>query len=466
MNSHKKRVSLFPKQVMMTALMAVIAGLGLAPTAARCDSLRVGIYQNSPKVFWEKDGKPQGLFIDIMNQIAKSEGWKIDYVPGTWNENLDRLERNELELVVDVTYSEERAQRFLFNKIPVIESWLQAFTIKPFKFEGIMDLNHKNIGVLKGGIQEKYLLELKEKFGLNFTLKTYPDYSGSVQALRKGEADVLIASRFFYFSELRTDNIHPTSIVMHPASVYFAFSKNHNERLITIIDKNLSDMKNNPGSAYYRSMYHWLGMRPRLVIPVYIKWLLAALTGLLLLTILLWQAQRWHFYKRHYQLELEKQTLIKHYDYLTLYTNDMVILSDQDSNIVETNHKAEQTYGYARREFLQLKTGDLWGGGPRQDIESERNGILYETVHKRKDGDLFPVEVSARCIEIEGRRYIQEIIRDISERRRAEETMKKQLSDLQLWQTTMMGREDRVMELKKEINKLLEKMGQPKRYGG
>ncbi len=243
--------------------------------AAPAEPVRVGIYQNPPKVFWNGNGKPQGIFVDIMDQIARNEGWTIEYVPGTWSDNLERLEKSQLDLVLDVTYSQERAERFSFNKISVTESWLQAFAGKDVRLESVKDLNGKRIAVLKGAIQEEYLpLDIKKLFDIDFTLLSYPDYAGTVEALRKGQADVIIASRFFYFSKLRGNDIQPKALMLRPSLVYFAALKERNQNLLNAIDQNLSVMKNDPGSVYYRALNHWLGERPQAVIPGYIKWLL------------------------------------------------------------------------------------------------------------------------------------------------------------------------------------------------
>ncbi|MBU1356873.1 MAG: transporter substrate-binding domain-containing protein [Candidatus Edwardsbacteria bacterium] len=258
------------------------AAVCLPPASA--ETIRVGIYQNPPKVFWNGGGNPQGIFVDIMNQIARNEGWAVEYVPGTWNENLDLLEKGGLDLLVDVTYSEERAQRISFNKVSVIDSWLQAFVIKPTRLESAKDLDGKRIAVLKGAVQEEYLpQEIKGLLNIDFTVQSYPDYAGTAEALRKGQADVIIASRFFYFSDLRGTDILPTAVMFRPSLVYFAFPLGRSDGIINRIDRNLTSMKNDPGSVYYRSLNRWLEVRPRTVIPGYIKWLLFIVLLLLLI---------------------------------------------------------------------------------------------------------------------------------------------------------------------------------------
>ena len=61
----------------------------------------------------------------------------------------------------------------------------------------------------------------------------------------------------------------------------------------------------------------------------------------------------------------------------------------------------------------------------------EQKSLLFETTHQRKDGTTFPVEVSTRMLEMEGETFIQSIIRDITERKRAEEEREKLIRELQ-----------------------------------
>ncbi len=59
---------------------------------------------------------------------------------------------------------------------------------------------------------------------------------------------------------------------------------------------------------------------------------------------------------------------------------------------------------------------------------------------------------------------VQGAFQDISDRKRAEEKIKSQLEELQRWQDVMLGREDRVQELKREVNKLCQRIGETARY--
>jgi PAS domain S-box-containing protein len=138
------------------------------------------------------------------------------------------------------------------------------------------------------------------------------------------------------------------------------------------------------------------------------------------------------FYRREYQAELERAALRKHYEYLTKYANDIIFLIDMATlRITETNERAEAAYGYTREELLAMKASEL-RPPERRDAMAEflrshqaEGGAIYETVHRRKDGTTFPIEVSGRIIHFEGKSYAQAIIRDITERRQAEDRFHK-----------------------------------------
>jgi PAS domain S-box-containing protein len=105
---------------------------------------------------------------------------------------------------------------------------------------------------------------------------------------------------------------------------------------------------------------------------------------------------------------------------------DIILVVDADTGrIMEVNRAAESAYQYTRAELLALAIQDLRVGSPQSEADQLRaaagEGSLFEAVHRRKDGSLFPVEVSSRGETIGARHYLLSIIRDITERKRADE---------------------------------------------
>ena len=96
-------------------IIALLAFLGVLRNASAADEprvIRVGAYQNAPKIFRDSSGTISGVFPDILDYIARQEHWRLEYVFGTFTEGLERLKNGEINLMVDVAGSEERAAEY------------------------------------------------------------------------------------------------------------------------------------------------------------------------------------------------------------------------------------------------------------------------------------------------------------------------------------------------------------------
>lgn len=118
------------------------------------------------------------------------------------------------------------------------------------------------------------------------------------------------------------------------------------------------------------------------------------------------------------------------YRLLSEKARDIIVFVDRDGKIVEANEAAVKAYGYSRKQLLRLSIADLRGKGNealirRQMSEAKMSDTVFETVHYRKDGTSFPVEVSSQGAAIGGKQVIVSIIRDISERKLAEQELKR-----------------------------------------
>lgn len=111
--------------------------------------------------------------------------------------------------------------------------------------------------------------------------------------------------------------------------------------------------------------------------------------------------------------------------YLFEHARDLILVIDAGSGrILDANQAAEVAYGYTRDELLTLTIFAIRAESDAEVTEQMRTaselGLLFETVHRRRDGSTFPVEVSSRGELVGGRRALFSIIRDITERKRFE----------------------------------------------
>jgi PAS domain S-box-containing protein len=183
------------------------------------------------------------------------------------------------------------------------------------------------------------------------------------------------------------------------------------------------------------------GIKERAEIVTILIFVLIFLQGLLL--VLLWRHQRFKYYKTQYNYQLQREALTKHFNYMIKYANDVIILSDLEGNIIEVNEKAVSMYGYTESEFIDLHISKLRTPETRYlyDLAIEEIGKIgakvIEAEHMKKDGSVFYIENSVRVIEIDGAKYFQSIIRDITERKETERKIIESESELRALFTSM-----------------------------
>jgi PAS domain S-box-containing protein len=130
-----------------------------------------------------------------------------------------------------------------------------------------------------------------------------------------------------------------------------------------------------------------------------------------------------------YDLTDRKQAEIamKRYQVLSKRAKDIILFIREDGRIIEANEAAVRAYGYNYDEMLAITIFDL-----RKDFELTKThmdqidseGVSYEAVHYRKNGTSFPVEISSQAIYYGNEKVMVSIVRDITERKRAEKALR------------------------------------------
>jgi signal transduction histidine kinase len=268
--------------LLRTIILFFILSLGVPFAWADNRIVRVGVYENAPKIFASESGKPSGIFIDVIEEIAKREGWNLEYVSGTWVEGLDRLARGEIDLMPDVAYTAEREKIYSFHKVPVLSSWYLIYAPKGHNIHSIFDLKEKRILVLERSVQQSAFDRLSKGFGLNVTLIAVPDYKTMFEKVAKGEADAAITNRFYGMRHAKIFGLEDTAVVFEPSDLFFAATKSDPKHLLNTIDLHISDLKKDSQSAYYASLKRWTAEEVRYKIPAWLQ-IFGLVAGIILL---------------------------------------------------------------------------------------------------------------------------------------------------------------------------------------
>ena len=245
------------RSVPSVVLLATV--LLLFSSAVSAQTVRVGFYENAPKLFTDDSGRVAGFFPEIIEAIAAEEGWTIEYVPGTWAENLERLNAGDIDLMPDVGYSEARASIYGFSGEPLFINWGVIYRRPGAGIESIPDLIGKRIAVMAGSIHtdgEQGIRAILSQFDVESTFIEYPDYAAVFEALGAGEAEAGAVNRLFGSLNASSYGVEATPIIFNPRELRFAYplGSQFGELLAERIDGHVRSMKADPDSVYYESL--------------------------------------------------------------------------------------------------------------------------------------------------------------------------------------------------------------------
>lgn len=240
------------------------------PPSQAANTIRVGTYPDEPLVFRDGKGIPHGVYIDLLEYVAKEEGWTLQYIEGSWEECLRRLQRAEIDLLLAIGYSVERSRRFDFTTQPVVVNWGQVYVRADSSIMSLLDLTDRTLAVLRGDIYYESLKSTRD------ILKVYPKfvevdtYGATLRLLAEGKVDAALVPRLFGATHDRNLPIQKTSIMFSPTELRFAAPRGKQKELLAVLDRHLAELKADKRSAYYRSLNVWIEGVQTLVFP---KWL-------------------------------------------------------------------------------------------------------------------------------------------------------------------------------------------------
>ena len=248
--------------------------------------LKVGVYDNPPKIYMDTDSKPRGFFIDILNEIAKQENWHLEYVHCRWGECLDMLEKGELDIMPDVAYSKERQKHLLFNQEVALSSWSVVYVNKKSDISSILDLDERKVAILGNSIQHEQIKDTFKLYDIHPSLVLTADYNDSLKLLKNKKVDAAIVNK--HFGDLNKDKfrVKKTSILINPAIIKFAFTNmDKNLPVAKKIDMHLKEFKSNKDSVYYASTKKYLTAKEHFKIPKWLKITILIILGVIVFLI-------------------------------------------------------------------------------------------------------------------------------------------------------------------------------------
>ncbi|WP_144244118.1 diguanylate cyclase domain-containing protein [Nitrincola sp. A-D6] len=315
---------------------------------ADTQSVRIGVYENPPKIMLGPDGQPSGILGELILEIAKREDWQLQVVPCNWDACLQLLHKGEIELMPDVAFSEQRQTLMSFHHLPALHSWSQVFRHADIEIDSVLDLDQKRVAILAGSIQLDFLEQINQEFGIQMELIRVSDLQSALNLLAEGKADALATNNLFGGYHINGYDLEPTSILFQPARLFFATSINQHTELLEKIDYWLEQWKTEQDSPYNRILQNWQTSVEVEVIPKLVWVGLVTLLGLLLLALLTMRYLRQKVQNTLRELQVSDDKLTTILNNLQAY----VYIKDPQHHYVYASPKVCELFGFPEEEII------------------------------------------------------------------------------------------------------------------
>ena len=404
------------------SLMAFLLLLLLVSTPLAAREIRVGLYENPPKLFSSERNEPRGLLIELLQEIASREGWGLTFVRCEWSQCLHLLDQGQLDLMPDVALNPERLQRFDFHTYPALNSWSQIYRHPDQQIESLLDLQGKRVAVLEGSIQENALRQLLAGFEVEFRPVLVASLDQAFHAVAAGQADAAIANYQFGGYRFADFGLAESPIVLMPARIFYAATPGRQAEVLNRIDFYLERWLSEASSPYYQIIRRWGGERPETLVPGFVWRLLAALMllgvllsgGLLLLRL---QVRR-----RTRELAALNRHLehLAHYDLLTDLPNRILLAQ----RLQQQMHKAQVTGQLVLVSVIDLdgfkQINDRYGTevGDQLLIALTRRWRCFlsdKTLLGRMGGDEFVIVITGLKDQAEGMYHAEAFLQQLEQ---------------------------------------------------
>ena len=205
--------------LLLPAVFPVKAAAETAPAKV----VRVGSFEDTFNYVNEK-GARKGYGYELLETLSGYTGWQFEYVTCDWSDCFEKLENGEIDIMGDISYTEDRAEEMLFSDEPMGEEKyclyadLSRADISASDFK---TLNGKKIGVLMGTEPEVMLTEWEEKYGLETEHVNISNNDDVKQKLANHEIDCFVSLEESFWGELGISTI----TCVGKSGIYYAINK-------------------------------------------------------------------------------------------------------------------------------------------------------------------------------------------------------------------------------------------------
>ena len=190
-------------------------------------TIRIGAFEDTFN-YVDKNGVRRGYGYELMQALAGYTGWKFEYVKCDWSNCFDKLENGEIDIMGDISYTDERAQKMLFPDEPmgeekyILYADLSDMDIETSDFKS---LDGKRVGVLLGTEPEIMLTEWENKNGIHTEHVNVNNNDDVEKKLANHEIDCFVSLEESIWSEQGISSV----TTIGKSGIYFAINKERSD---------------------------------------------------------------------------------------------------------------------------------------------------------------------------------------------------------------------------------------------
>ena len=232
MNKNRK------KSVVLFAYIFVILGIWMMLSVhcqaaetnndeKQSQTIRVGSFEDTFN-YVDKNGVRRGYGYELMQALSGYTGWKFEYVKCDWSNCFDKLENGEIDIMGDISYTDERAQKMLFSDEPmgeekyILYADLSHTDIETSDFKA---MDGKRVGVLMGTEPEIMLREWENKNGIHTKHVNVKNDDDVEKKLANHEIDCFVSLEESTWSEQGISSV----TTIGKSGIYFAINKERSD---------------------------------------------------------------------------------------------------------------------------------------------------------------------------------------------------------------------------------------------
>ena len=190
-------------------------------------TIRVGSFEDTFN-YVDKNGVRRGYGYELMQALSGYTGWKFEYVKCDWSNCFDKLENGEIDIMGDISYTDERAQKMLFSDEPMCEEKYILYADLSHTDIGTSDfkaMDGKRVGVLMGTEPEIMLREWENKNGIHTKHVNVNNDDDVEKKLANHEIDCFVSLEESTWSEQGISSV----TTIGKSGIYFAINKERSD---------------------------------------------------------------------------------------------------------------------------------------------------------------------------------------------------------------------------------------------